>query len=140
MGRQLDAMEYWPTPLARTCLLEGNRFWFYSLICSILWGLLQFFDVASESYDLAGTSIGKVDEKAAFESASEEETEARRISELTRENKMDTIKRKLVIDGFDLPSPGFVTGWFRTSASVVGFSSALSTVLSSKEIWDRLKE
>ncbi|KAH6723997.1 peroxisomal biogenesis factor 11 [Leptodontidium sp. 2 PMI_412] len=124
----LDAMGYWPTALAKTCLLEGNKFWFYSLVCSIIWGLLQLVDVSSERY---------VDED---ESSSETEVKARHQFELKRKRRMDAIKTRLVIDGFDLLTPGFVTGWIRTSISVVGFSSVVSTVLSLREIWDRLKE
>ncbi|KAG4443826.1 hypothetical protein IFR05_000726 [Cadophora sp. M221] len=131
-----DAMGYWPTPLAKTCLLEGNKFWFYSLVCSILWGMLQFVDVANERYVLKG----QIDEKDENESSSEMEEKARHQFELKRKSRMDAIKAKLVIDGLDLLTPGFVTGWIRTSASAVGFSSALSTVLSLREIWDRLKE
>ena len=121
-------MGYWPTALAKTCLLEGNKFWFYSLVCSIIWGLLQLIDVSSERY---------VDED---ESSSETEVKARHQFELKRKRRMDAIKTRLVIDGFDLLTPGFVTGWIRTSISVVGFSSVVSTVLSLREIWDRLKE
>ncbi|KAH7342909.1 peroxisomal biogenesis factor 11 [Rhexocercosporidium sp. MPI-PUGE-AT-0058] len=132
----LDAMGYWPTPLAKICLLEGNKFWFYSLVCSMLWGLLQLLDVTSESYDFTG----KLDETGGADASAEGEANARRVFELKRKRKIDAIKTKLVIDGFDLLSPGFVTGWIRTSAAVVGFSSVVSTVLSSKDIWDRLKE
>ncbi|CZS95951.1 uncharacterized protein RAG0_05424 [Rhynchosporium agropyri] len=131
-------MVYWPTPLARTCMLEGNKFWFYSLICSILGGLLQFVDVAARTHDVKG--MDGDEQKSGNESSSEREGKDKQSLDLDRGKKMDTIKRKLVIDGLDLLSPGFVTGWISTSASVVGFSSVLSTLLSSKEIWDRLKD
>ncbi|PVH89859.1 hypothetical protein DL98DRAFT_508100 [Cadophora sp. DSE1049] len=130
-------MGYWPTPLASTCLLEGNKFWFYSLVCSLLWGSLQYLDLRNESHEVARKVT---DEKAEAETSFDLEIKAREDFELKRKAKMDTIKTKLVVDGFDLLSPGFVTGWISTSPSVVGFSSVVSTVLSSKEIWDRLKE
>lgn len=129
-------MGYWQTPLARTCLLEGNRFWFYSLVFSIAWGFLQLLDAGPES---RMPPVAKDGEKVIAESSSDEEIKTKLEVEEKRKRKMDAIKRKLVIDGFDLLSPGFVTGWINTSASVVGFSSVVSTVLSSKEIWDRLK-
>ena len=130
-------MGYWPTPLASTCLLEGNKFWFYSLAISLFWGLLQYVDARNEFYKVVGKEI---DEKPGFETSSDLETEARLVSELKRTAELKKLKTKLVIDGLDLFSPGFITGWIRTSPSVVGFSSVVSTVLSSKEIWDRLQE
>ena len=36
-------MGVWPTPWAEACLLEGNRFWFYSLVFSIVWTCLQLY-------------------------------------------------------------------------------------------------
>ncbi|KAH7419106.1 peroxisomal biogenesis factor 11 [Cadophora sp. MPI-SDFR-AT-0126] len=133
----LDAMGYWPTPLASTCLFEGNKFWFYSLVCSILWGLLQYVDIRSEGSEVASKKAG---ENPGAETSSDLERKGRQAFDLNQKAKMDSIKTKLVIDVFDLLSPGFVTGWIKTSASVVGFSSVVSTVLSLKEIWDRLKE
>ncbi|KAK0124324.1 hypothetical protein ONS95_009294 [Cadophora gregata] len=133
----LDAMGYWATPLAGNCLLEGNKFWFYSLVCSILWGLLQYMDASNERYQVASK---KMDEATGSAALSDVEAKDIRDFEVKRKVKMDGVKTKMVIDGFDLLSPGFVTGWIRTSASVVGFSSVVSTMLSSKEIWDRLKE
>ncbi|KAL2075792.1 hypothetical protein VTL71DRAFT_735 [Oculimacula yallundae] len=134
----LDAMGYWVTPLARTCILEGNRFWFYSLICSILWGLLQLVDVMTEKEDPKVTDTNN--EKEEKNSSTELTAKARKQSDMKRNSEISAIKTKLVIDGLDLLSPGSVTGWINTSAAVVGFSSVVSTLLSSKEIWDRLKQ
>ena len=54
--------------------------------------------------------------------------------------KLDGVKRRIVSDCFDLLIPGHVTGWITTSTAAVGFASVVSTTLSSKDIWDRLKE
>jgi hypothetical protein len=51
---------------------------------------------------------------------------------------MKGVKRKLVSDCFDLFIPGHVTGYLPTSTATVGVASAVSTVLSSKDIWDRM--
>jgi len=133
----LDAMGYWPTPQASTCLLEGNKFWFYSLVFSILWGVVQYVDASNEGYKVG---VKEIDEKASRETSSDLEAEAKLAFELERTAQFRKLKSQMVIDGFDIFSPGFITGWIRTSASFVGFSSVVSTVLSSKEIWDRLKE
>jgi hypothetical protein len=44
-----------------------------------------------------------------------------------------------VSDGFDLFVPGSVTGWLPTPPAFVAFATIISTVLSSKDIWDRLQ-
>jgi hypothetical protein len=57
-----------------------------------------------------------------------------------KENRLRGAKRRLISDGFDLFVPGSVTGWVPASPAVVGFATIISTVLSSKEIWDGLRE
>jgi hypothetical protein len=56
-----------------------------------------------------------------------------------RENSFRGVKRRLVSDGFDLFVPGSVTGWIPTPPAFVGFATIISTVLSSKDIWDRVQ-
>ena len=56
-----------------------------------------------------------------------------------RENSFRGVKRRLISDAFDLFVPGSVTGWIQTPPAFVGFATIISTVLSSKDIWDRLQ-
>lgn len=42
--RQLHTLCVWQSQFAEKCLLEGNKFWFYSLLCSIILGGLQLWD------------------------------------------------------------------------------------------------
>jgi hypothetical protein len=113
----------WPSPWAEMCLLEGNRFWFYSLVCSILSGVCQLYTGGGE---LKGGSGEKSDAKKGVGRAQKE--------------TLERIKRRMVADSFDLFIPGFVTGWIVTTHAFVGFAGAVSTVLSSKDIWDRLQK
>jgi hypothetical protein len=57
-----------------------------------------------------------------------------------QKEKLGGIRRRMVVDIFDLFLPGFVTGWLVTTQAFVGFASAVSTILSSKDIWDRLQK
>jgi hypothetical protein len=116
-------MGVWSSPWAELCTVEGNKFWFYSLVCSILFGGLQLYagDVEAKS----GTD-GKTKEKAKSVQA--------------RKKRLGGVKRRIVTDSFDLFIPGFVTGWIVTTHAFVGFAGAVSTVLSSKDIWDRLQK
>lgn len=94
-------------------MLEGNRFWFYSLVCSLLKGLMEIYGQKKE--------IVKINEK-----------------KVTVKTGKKGLKRRLISDSFDLLIPGSVTGWIYTPMGIVGCAGVVSTVLSSKDIWDGL--
>jgi hypothetical protein len=115
------------TPWTQQCMVEANRFWFYSLLFSIILGGMQLF---SEDEQVAGPGVkNKLTSEKRPVNAKTETRVSRRV-----------IVRRLVTDGFDLFIPGSITGWIRTSPAFVGFASLVSTLLASKEIWDRLKD
>jgi hypothetical protein len=116
-------MGVWPVPWAETCLLEGNKFWFYSLVCSIFLGGLQLY---------AGGGEAKV--------GNSEKTKGKKQGLKAQQQKLSGIKRRMIVDSFDLFIPGFVTGWIVTTHAFVGFAGAVSTVLSTKDIWDRMQK
>jgi hypothetical protein len=115
-------MGIWTSPWAKRCVLEGHRFWFYSLLCSILLGLMQIFGPKVQE---RGSGKGKSGKKGGTKIIG---------------SKNRGVKGRLVSDCFDLLIPGHVTGWIKTSAVTVGFATVVSTVLSAKDIWDRLKD
>ena len=80
--------------------------------------------------------VGEVDENRRDEKNSKRRA---RGAEEDRENRLQGVKRRLVSDGFDLFVPGSVTGWLPTPPAFVAFATIISTVLSSKDIWDRLQ-
>jgi len=102
-------MGAWPSPWADACMFEANKLWFYSLLLSIVWGLLGIIS-PKKSRTLAEGAQNQL-----------------------------VLKRRLVTDIFDVFIPGHVTGWIRTGPIFVGFASVVSTLLSSKDIWDRLR-
>jgi Peroxisomal biogenesis factor 11 (PEX11) len=116
-------MGVWPSSWAETCLLEGNKFWFYSLVCSILLGALQLNAGGGEA-----------------ESEPNKRPKGKRQTVQAQKNDLDGVRRRIIADSFDLFIPGFVTGWLLTTHAFVGFAGAASTVLSSKDIWDRLRK
>lgn len=118
-------MGVWPSPWAEACLVEGNKFWFYSLACSILLGWCQLYAGGGQ---LEGTNSEKSKGK-------KQGVQARAEKE-----RLSGIKRRMMADSFDLFIPGFVTGWIVTTHAFVGFAGAVSTVLSSKDIWNRLSK
>jgi hypothetical protein len=111
-------------------MLEANRFWFYSLVFSIILGLLQFFE--SQEADQAS--------RKSSEKSNDSKAGDQRASHSVRSKSVEGVRRRLVSDCFDLLIPGHVTGWISTSIAMVGFATGVSTILSAKDIWDRLKE
>jgi hypothetical protein len=104
-------------------MVTGNSLWFFALICSIIWGALSLFRVDEVDENRRDVKNAKKRVKEAKDG---------------RENRLRGVKRRLVSDAFDLFVPGSVTGWISTSPAFVGFATIISTVLSSKDIWDRL--
>jgi len=104
-------------------LVEGNKFWFFSLACSILLGLMELY---------AGGGQGRGD--------SGENSEGNKQDVQAQKKNLERIKRRMMVDAFDLFIPGSVTGWIVTTHAFVGFAGAVSTILSSKDVWDRFQK
>ncbi len=116
-------MGVWPSPWAETCLVEANKFWFYSLVCSIVLGVLQL-----------NSASGEVEVQIS------EKAKGKKNGVQVQKKVMNGVGRRMVADCFDLFLPGFVTGWLMTTHAFVGFAGAVSTILTSKDIWDSLQK
>jgi len=110
----MDAMEIWSTTWAPTLLLEGNKFWFYSLLFSLASSFLRVYQ---------GTPRIK------------SKSPAKSSSPLTH-----PLGKKILTDACDLVVPGSITGWARTSPAIVGLATVISTLLASEEIWVRVQQ
>jgi hypothetical protein len=121
-------MGVYPTPLAEVLMLEANKFWFYSLICSIILHLhtLQTYHIAKSTKTVVFSVNGQ--------------TQPLKASQAERDDSVRITRTGLISDSADLLIPGHVTGWIKTSMGVVGIASVVSTVLSGKEIWDSHRE
>lgn len=116
-------MGVYPTPLAEICMLQANKFWFYSLLCSITRYLVNLQShYYSSSHSSATPTPRSSQPSPSSTSLSEQEVKA--------------IKRRLISDTFDIFIPGHVTGWIKSSMGIVGIASVVSTVLSGVDVWD----
>jgi hypothetical protein len=111
---QMDAMEIWSTTWAPALLLEGNKFWFYSLLFSLASCLLQLYRLRFLS-----NSPGR--------------------SKATSNTLLRPLAKQILTDACDLLIPGSITGWARTSPAIVGLATMVSTLLASEEIWYRVQ-
>lgn len=128
-------MGVWPTDWAKQCLIEANKFWFYALTFSLLLGVMQLYALNNIASNLV--SFDKVKEEV--ESSSDEVLATRRRAEVEQRQMRAGIVRRLVVDGLDLLIPGHFVGWIVTSAAMTGVAGAVSTTLSMKDIWDKLR-
>lgn len=119
-------------------MLEANKFWFYSLACSIFLGVLQPFMFRGVDESLEKSAKNANGETGPKSTSSRVGIEKGAGSVGLK--KLEGVKRRIVSDCFDLLIPGHVTGWILTSTATAGLASVVSTTLSSKDIWDRLKE
>jgi len=126
---QLDAIGIWETEWADKCMVEANRFWIYSLVFSIIWGSMQLRYGPS-------TKLGG---NVSFREMSTEDKYELLAVQMEAAGEREILKRRLVTDCFDLFIPGHAVGWIRTSSGFVGFASVVSTTLSAKDVWDRVR-
>jgi hypothetical protein len=126
---QLDVMGIWPAEWAKMLLIEGNKFWFYSLLFSIALGILQLTSLSSSSSSPSPTKTTSSNEKG--------EKEEKIVYELEKNRKKtNKLKRKLVADCLDLLVPGFVVGWIPICSAVAGLATAGSSWIGLGDIWD----
>jgi len=123
-------MGVYPVSWAARAMLEANKLWFYSLVCSIALGILQLSSSTEDSKSKKGE---KSKGKAAAVGERGKDGKGKRMGK----EELQRVKIRLVADCFDLLVPGYVTGWIPVGTVVAGFAGVVSTTLSSKDIWDR---
>jgi hypothetical protein len=127
-------MGVWPTEWAKACFIESSKLWFYSLVCSILGSVLQFY------IQERGRKDSEIKEKASSETPMKTRSQRAKDSKKqksTGNTQSLQLLRNIVADSCDLFIPGAVTGWLVTGPLNVGIATVISTILSSKDIWDK---
>lgn len=135
----MDALGVWKTTWAPRNMLEANKFWFFSILCSILAGFFRLWQISRSS------SIVNVEVKEVTEEDLPKNEGARKLTvpapkeQLLESGNYEPIIRRLAIDFCDLSIPGFATGWAKSTPMIVGIGSATSAVLASIDIWNRVQ-
>jgi hypothetical protein len=141
-------MDILNSPLGASILLSANKFWFYALLSSLLSSILQLFHLATSSpapatgstsaetpsHEKTSSSKAPKGEMETQDAIGVEDERRRRLRE-----KRQALMKKIVTDAADLLIPGSITGWLSTSPATVGWATVVSTVLSSEEIWVRVR-
>ncbi|KAH6617897.1 peroxisomal biogenesis factor 11-domain-containing protein [Chaetomium sp. MPI-SDFR-AT-0129] len=104
--------------------LDGQRFWFVSLVCGIVGGVVKL--MVSETGGQEGGSGGKEDGDGKGKEGSVKSVQ-----------KKWKVLRRVVADMMDLAVPGSAVGWVPLSPGMVGVLMFGSTVLTGLEVWER---
>ncbi|TVY89144.1 hypothetical protein LAWI1_G004421 [Lachnellula willkommii] len=120
---KLDAMGVHESDWAAPLFVEANKFWFYGICLSLLLGVVQLWKLGASPAMQGG-----------------EKEDAEKVKREMKEwgASRETFVKKLVIDGCDLLIPGVTTGWMVVSSANVGMAMVVSTVLASRDIWERV--
>lgn len=128
---------------AERCLLEANKFWFYSLVCSIGLGLLDTLRLRAlpaahaqdqqEPHEMSKseTAIPGKDKHA------NPDPKATTTDELLA-SKSSLLRQKILADACDLLLPGTAVGWIQASPLSVGIAMAVSSYITSVEVWMKI--
>jgi hypothetical protein len=127
----MDAMEIWNTTWGPILLLEANRFWFYSIIFSLIASFIQLYSI------IVSPSPDEIEKALRNGKKIKDSSEKGQLNTKERVLKQQIMK-KVVIDGCDLLIPGHITGWMMTTPGIVGLATMVSTTLASGDIWARL--
>ncbi|KAI1278284.1 NADH-ubiquinone oxidoreductase [Xylaria sp. FL0933] len=156
-AQRIQRLAVWGSELEGKVFVEGQRFWFFSLACGVLAGLVRIADVvvpyvfsAPESGSVAGGGGGeKEKEQGSTDGGDEKKTGSGKEAEKVvaqvdlvaqrREvrSKISGLARRVVSDALDCTLPGSVVGWVPVSTGTVGLAMFVTTILTSKDIWER---
>ncbi|KAK3316284.1 peroxisomal biogenesis factor 11-domain-containing protein [Apodospora peruviana] len=124
----VDGFRVWGAETAKWLHVEGQRFWFFALVCGVGAGLVRLVAL----YGNDGVSSPQFQGKG----GDEDEEKRRRVVERRRRSRRRVIRR-LAADVMDLALPGAVVGWIPASPGVVGLLMLGSTYLTGLEVWER---
>lgn len=100
------------------------KFWFFSLLLSILVSLLQLRSLQSSPV---------------LEKPGERQLKRKGLTQNERSTRRRALLKKLATDMADIFIPGTITGWMPTSFAGVGWVGVVSTVLSGSDVWVRIQ-
>lgn len=122
-------------------LIEANKFWLYSIVCSLSLSLLTLITLSStipeRSEPVSGIQQERHDEKSDKKKSTTDRDMAEEAN-FQRAARQKVISR-IAADACDVLIPGAMVGWIPVSASTVGVAGSVSSLLAMMEIWERVK-
>jgi len=148
----MDALGVWTTSWARVVFIESSKFWFYSLVFSLLgtgWQMLWICGRTEEMKPNASaesTKLGEKEPEAPSPGAKRSSQDARDEPESGPEDealaveRYHTLVKNLIIQGCDILIPGSLVGWIDASPLVVSTATVASTILVGIDRWTTVRK
>lgn len=144
---RLPNLSLWGSEGFATLHVEGQRFWFFALVCGVLSGLTKLVKlVAYAPVPQTGEGYGpEIDKELPdwqeLRERMRRAVRARKESRVAWRREIATrgyaLGRRVVADLGDLVLPGTVVGWLDVEQGTVGWVMAITTWLTGAEIWEK---
>lgn len=162
---QVPGLSVWTAEQGHSITIEAQRFWLFSLVCGLLYNLLEMVNVLAhtpvpatgegfgavgeqpeDKLETAEKSSRSLDEKAGDELKKEQERlrgivkirkEQRRLWRREVQGKIYKLGRGAAANAIDIILPGSVVGWINVDPGTVGLAMFVTTILTGKDVWER---
>ncbi|KAI1171030.1 hypothetical protein F4777DRAFT_566957 [Nemania sp. FL0916] len=143
---QVDGLQVWGREGSLAVNAEAQRFWFFTLACGVLAGIVRIRRVLlatptpSGGYGDVAPVTGDSAETSSKEKESESQSQKKELEkrcQLERSRMLTKLVRGVVSNIIDIIIPGVVVGWFRVSPGIVALAMFVTTISTSVDIWER---
>ncbi|KAK2597538.1 hypothetical protein N8I77_012317 [Diaporthe amygdali] len=147
---QVPAFSLWGPHWFPVLFVEGQRFWFFGLVCGVASGLIKIVKLlAYAPVPPTGEGYGTGEKKDESEMADweKERERLRKIMWIRKEQrklwksnikvKSKGLVRKCVADLLDTIVPGSIVGWWKVDQGTAGVILIITTYLTGWEVWER---
>ncbi|KAI1195725.1 hypothetical protein F5X97DRAFT_307292 [Nemania serpens] len=139
---QVEGLHIWGPGGKVAVNAEAQRFWLFTLVCSVLAGLVRIGRLLAAGDEplrgitktTTGDGAGDPAEKGNSRGAGEKEAEER------RRKKSDTLRRlvrSVMTNSIDIVLPAVVVGWLHVGPGVVALAMFVTTLSTSVDVWER---
>ncbi|CAK7270141.1 hypothetical protein SEPCBS57363_003953 [Sporothrix epigloea] len=125
----VPGLAVWGPERAEWLDVEGQRYWFLSLSCGVMVGLLRMANVTDDL-----PLPAKADTNETADAEKEKENQGKAIRQ-ERQNRLVALSRRVVADAFDVLLPGAVVGWTPLGPATVGLIMTFTTLLTGYDVW-----
>ncbi|KAE8452648.1 hypothetical protein EG329_013907 [Mollisiaceae sp. DMI_Dod_QoI] len=133
-------MGVYKTTWAASLIIEAMKFWFYSIVLSLLLSVVGIWELYTSPPTKSLTTKPNTEKDERNEEDSNEETEQTKAdAKVGWMNKRRKAMKGIVIDICDLSVPGSITGWLPVSSANVGMLGVVSTLLAGADVWTRIQ-
>ncbi|KAL7622107.1 hypothetical protein AAE478_007609 [Parahypoxylon ruwenzoriense] len=159
---QIQGLAVWTPDWERSITVEAQRFWLFSLVCGLLSGLLEIFNVLAytpvpatgagyavdkqDGNGVAETEKSSPSEKAADDLKKEQQRlraivkgrqEQRRLWRREIQTKVYKLGRGAAANALDIVLPGSAVGWIKVDPGTVGLAMFVTSILTGMDVWER---